>query len=397
MARRVFIVAACFLLIAAQLHAEIRAALSIEWLACQAEIIVVGKITKVSVTKGVHAVAYYEDCTVQVDEVLKGGVKGKELVFCLRDLSEPTAQSLVDSKAEVLLFLSRSKDHGSEQHLDNMYVPTSMQSPISLINLTNTPQDLYSKDMSILKDKEKTLNAVRAWADSKIAHSLWSEVPFNSPIHRQLWGGSSCYLVVPAEGNYRAHFMELARWDDPHKRQEAAAELCKFPGEETERVLRELLKDDTEHFLHFAADTISKVEYGVRAVACRSLKALSKPVPEMVELEREPTEQEQRSLRQSCWRKSFTAALSDGWRVVVVEDGNAVRVRDREVTTVVVICGKDNARCRLSLVPKECTALAPGYCLGINGHNNQGARNFFLDGTLPQEVKGKLIRYFGLE
>jgi hypothetical protein len=252
--------------------------------------------------------------------------------------------------------------------------------------------------MTILTDRGVLLDTVRSWAGSNISHSLWSEIPFDSPIFEHLYAGSACYLKVPAEEKHRAHFIELARSAKPEERLKAALELRKFPGEETERVLYELLKDETENRRYSCADTLARVEYGVRAAAVRSLKALGRPVPEL-RLEREPTEEEQRSSRETYWRKSFTRALSDGWKVLSVEDGETRPVEGRNTTSVILTCGNGDARCRFLLIPKEWEGSAPSgtECLGINGPDSQGARRFFLEGVLPEPVKGKLVQYFGLQ
>ena len=395
--KRTIVTVALLLILSGQSRAESMAASSVEWLSCKSDVVVVGKITKITVTKGVHSVIY-EDCVVQIHEVIKGDIKDKKLVFCLRTLSsEPSGKDFMNSKEGILLFLSNSTNHGSEHHLNNKFVPTSMRFPFSILDLSNIPKHVYSKEMTILADQKEILKTVRSWADSKIVHSLRSKVPSDSPIFWHLYGGSNVNLIVPAEEKYRAHFMKLAQSDKPHERQKAALELQKFPGEETERVLRELLKDEPENFW-YSADTISKVEFGVRAAAYWSLKALRKAVPK-IELERKPTEEEQCSLRQNYWRKSFTEALSDGWKVSSVEDGNTRRVEGRDAISVIVTCGMGDSRCRFTLIPKGWHEkdFPAGENLGINGRNSQGARHFVLKGALPEAVKEKLAKYIGLE
>lgn len=394
----IVLIAATLMLLLCPSRAEISIAPSIEWLACESEVILVGKITKIDLTKGVHAVTY-EDCNFQIQEVIKGDIKGEEVSFCIRTLSEPTAKAFLDSKDGILLFLSKSTDHGSEQHLDNKYVLTSDHTPLSIFDLSNGPKVVYSKQMTILTDKKEILDLTRLWSHSKISHSIWSEIPPDSPIFARLYAGSTCYLTVPAEETYHAKFMKLALSDKPHERKAAASELYKFPGEETERVLRELLKDDTVNFWYSSADTILKVEFGIRARAYSSLKELGKPVPESIQLEREPTKEEQRSLRQSYWRKSFENALADSWKVISIEDGDTRQVEKRDTTAIIVTCGKEEERCRITLIPKEWDQknFPEGERLGINGRDSQGARYFFLKGTLPQEVKEKLIKHFRLE
>lgn len=397
MKRRVALVALLGMLCGAA-RAEIMVASSIEWLTCTSEVVAVGKIEKITITKGVHSVIY-EDCVVQVDEVLKGDMKGKKLTFCLRTLSaNPTAKAFMNSKEGVLLFLSKSKDHGRETHLDNKYVPRSKHLPFSVIDLSNPPKDVFSKEMNILTDKDKILRIVRKWSTSAIAYSVDYEVPFDSPIHQRLYAGSACYLWVPAEEKYRSHFMKLAQSPRTYERVKAASELYKFPGKESEAVLRELLKDQTENYWYSAADAISKVEFSVRVAAYRSLKALGKPVPEMV-LERKPTREEQRELRHNYWRKSFKLALPDGWKVVSVEDGKTRTTSLGDRTVVVVACKSSSHSCKFTLIPKEWAKqdLPTSGHLGINGQYSQGARHFFLDGALPKDAKTKVIRYFGLE
>jgi hypothetical protein len=230
--------------------AEISAEPSIEWITCESEVITIGKITDIKVTKGIYSVIY-EDCTVQIDKILKGNVQEKELMFCLRTTSsKPTAKEFMNSKDGVLLFLSKSKNRGQEQHLDDMFVPKFM------IDLSNLQKNVFSKEMVILKDKDRILEIVKEWSNSKIAHPLWSKVPFNSGIWEQIYAGSSCYLIVPAEEKYRDIFMKMAKSDVPHERQKAASELYKFPDAETEATLRELLKDTTENIWYSSDDSV---------------------------------------------------------------------------------------------------------------------------------------------
>ncbi len=70
-----------------------------------------------------------------------------------------------------------------------------------------------------------------------------------------------------------------------------------------------------------------------------------------------------------------------------------------ETTSVIVTCESGELRCSFTLIPKEwAREVGPtGERLGINGRNSQGARYFFLNGSLPKPVRGKLIKYFGIE
>jgi hypothetical protein len=385
-------------LLTTQARAEIMAASSIEWLTCQAEVIVVGKITQMMTTTGKHA-GTYKDCYVEIDEVIKGKVKGKEIMFFQRPLPPnlPVAE-LAKSKHKLILFLSKSTGRGPSHYIGRKYVLTSRRFPLSAFDLTNLPPDAYSKDMTIIKDPQKLLKIVRHWAKSKITNSINADVPYESKIHKQLYSGSSCFLIVPAEEKFRAHFMKMAGSKEPHERARAASELYKFPGKETERVLIKLLQDKTESFGHSSADTLVRVIYSVRAAAYRSLRRLGKKVA-AIDLERKPTKQEQVSVRQSYWKKSFETALTDGWQVSEVKDGKARKAAGRDTVAVLVSCSKGKSSCKFMLVPKEWDKKnwPSEENLGINGINNQGARYFFLRGALPEPVKQKLVKYFGLE
>jgi hypothetical protein len=378
--------------------AEISVAPSVEWLSCAAEAIVIGKISKITTAQGPGMVTY-EDCVVEVKEVVKGRLDGKELAFTLRRLGDsPTAEPFLKSKEGVLLFLSKSKDHGSEQHLDNKWTPTMVGGEAPIVDLSKPAEKVYSKDMKIVTDPKELLKIVRVWAKSPVKHSLRSEVPTDSPIWSKLYAGSACYLIVPAEEKLRPHFLKLARSRNAYERAQAAGTLWMFPGAETETVLRDLLKDDAESFSYYAQDQIARVEYHVRAAAHHSLKMLGKPAPEM-KLERDPTAEEQRKLRKKCWTDSFTTALKAGWSVLSVEDGAAGIFEGREHVIVIVTCRRENERAHFTLVPKQWPAddLPRQEYLGTNGLSSQGARRFYLVGELPGDVKRQVVSYFGLE
>ncbi|MCH7727919.1 MAG: HEAT repeat domain-containing protein [Planctomycetes bacterium] len=385
-----------FFLVARAATAEIMVAPSLEWLTCKAEVIVVGKIKGITVTKGRGSVIF-EDCVVGVEQTLKGNVTGKRVEFTLRKFNNgPSVNAFVNSKDGAIFFLSQSKDHGSERHLDGKLVPTSLSMQMSVFDLSKPQDKIYSKEMKFVRNKKEILATVRQWSMSPVKHSLWSEVPFDSPIFKKLWAGSSVYLLVPAEEKFRGKFMKLARSQNPHERAKAAGELQKFPGPETEAVLRELMKDDAESFSYYSADQIGSVIFHVRLAASRSLKALGKPVPD-IQLRRAPTKQEHRDLRVKYWTQSIKEGLKENW-TITVNDGASRVFNGLQRTIVVVSCKQGDRMAKFTLVPKEWPANERpknGY-LGINGKKTQGARHFFLSGDLPDDVQKRFVQYFGL-
>ncbi len=187
--------------------AEIMVASALEWLSCSAEIVAVGKIKNISITKGIHSVIY-EDVTVEIHELLKGDIHDKEITFCLRTLSsEPNAKSLMNSEEGILFFLSSSKDHGSEHHLDNKLVPTSLDFPLSIINLSSPSKFIFNMEFENVKDRDKILLTCRRTLNKLKEYKLsgpnmeiekhYLKIPWDTQASKTLYSGSTCYLYVP--------------------------------------------------------------------------------------------------------------------------------------------------------------------------------------------------------
>jgi hypothetical protein len=176
-------------------------------LTCEADVVVVGSIAKIVTTRGPGSVLY-DDCTVAVKETIRGKVEDKQLVFCLRTLStESPARVWMKSQEPILLFLSKSKGHGSEKHLDDMLVPTSHQFPLSVIDLAAPGKYVLDARFKVLADQKAILETCRKTATQLADHikrnpggkveAKQSEAPISSEAWTSLYGGSSCYVKVP--------------------------------------------------------------------------------------------------------------------------------------------------------------------------------------------------------
>src|ERR1017187_10345153 len=153
------LVSAC--LFPAAARSEVIVGASVEWLTCASEVVAVGRIEKIVTTRGPGDV-FYDDCTVVVEDVIKGKVQGNNLVFCLRTLSaESAAKRWMKSKEPILLFLSKSQKDGSETHLDNMLVPTTDQFPISVIDLAAPGKYVIDSRFKVLAGKKGILSTCR--------------------------------------------------------------------------------------------------------------------------------------------------------------------------------------------------------------------------------------------
>jgi hypothetical protein len=183
---------------------------SVEWLTCASDVVVAGRVERIVTTRGAGDV-FYDDCTIVVQEVIKGKVEGDRLVFCLRTLSaESAAKAWMKSREPILLFLSKSVGHGSEKHLDNMLVPTSHQVPLSVIDLAAPGKFVLDTRFKVLTDKKVILDTCRKAAEQLAEHlkqnpggnvtAAQLEVPPSSEAWGSLYAGSACFINAPAFG-----------------------------------------------------------------------------------------------------------------------------------------------------------------------------------------------------
>jgi hypothetical protein len=195
------------LLCATHVRAESAGARSVEWLACDAEVIAVGRLKEVRQVKGPGEVIY-EDCTLALTELLKSTAQKDEVRFTFRRFKHhPSMADWMHDDAELLVFLSTSKDHGPEKRLDGALVPTSMASPLSLVNLAEPGRFLIDIKFNVLKYGWEVLDATRGGLlalnnyqlseGHKQVEMLRVEVPFNTEAQAALYAGSVCYLDIP--------------------------------------------------------------------------------------------------------------------------------------------------------------------------------------------------------
>src|SRR5688572_22356690 len=287
---RCSVVAVVLLSAAGSAFGRSRAEWSVEWLARSADVLAIGRIRQVTHLPGPGDVTY-ERCVVELGQVFKGDLRGRRLTLVIRRMHLPSVRPLTESKEGVLLFLSWST-HEWEKPMDRVWVPAGDMRGLMVFDLTNPPEKLYSKDMRAVVTWEEVFDIVLRWGAAPVKHSVLWEVPPGTP-GLPAYHASAFYLVVPAEEKHRLHFMDLARSPKQYEREKAAEELRKFPGAETEAVLRRLLEDDTQRPVHRDHHELNGIEYPVRKAAFYTLVAMGKPVPG-VALRRMPTPQERR-------------------------------------------------------------------------------------------------------
>ena len=190
--------------------------------------------------------------------------------------------------------------------------------------------------------------------------------------------------------------MKLAHSKSSSDRQEAAANLWKYPGPETERVLRGLLEDTAEMDESGTSDDVSEFAYFVRAAALESLKQMGKPVPDTV-LKRKLTKDERRKIRHDYWRNSFQGAFPDGW-LIAVQDAQSRPGFSADQVAVWVNLAKGPIRCRWVVMPrnwKKSPLPQWGPIEMYTAQANSG-RLMGLQGSMPQKEKELVIACFEL-
>jgi hypothetical protein len=225
----------------------------------------------------------------------------------------------------------------------------------------------------------------------------------DSDAFKQLDSGSSVWLMVPAEEKYRDYFMRQAHSAKVWERIEAAEELWKFPGPETEELLRSLLNDTTEPELWNTGGSFETVSFPVRIVASNSLKKLGLNPPDLP-LKRATTLEERQQARQVYWTQRFRNNLPTGWHLLSVTDGPTMRIKSpyeteaREATIAVIEIGNGRSQCTLMLVPFDWPPekFPSDHRLGVDSPGSTGARIFFCDDTTPPDFRTQLIATYHL-
>lgn len=414
----------CFVLLVfagTNAQAAISGTSSIEWRVCEAKIVAIGRITEVKTTIG--GSVQYEDAVLEVSEHIKGS-DDKQIHFTFRHLTDKH-EKWDYPKGDVLVFLIIPKSPFTDEQIKGYaargdpydFDSVRMHKKLvlmgngdnligySIIPLTNPIDDVYDRKMQSVTDKDDMLNICRKWGESPITHSIQMDVPFGTPLHKRYYAMSAVLFVVPAEEHFRSHYLAYAKSADKGERQQAAWELHKFPGDETEAVLRKLLDDKTETIWTYLPDSIAEIKYEIRSGAYHGLKHLGKSVPEDLVLKRKPTEEEQSKYRIQHWGDRFKRVAQDGWKVKSIE---ILEVRksggegERESASILVSATSGASDFAIVIVPWdwEIRELPDARMIGYDSDLRQSdTRVFFVKGSPSKEVIEHLqtqfrIRYY---
>jgi hypothetical protein len=363
---------ASWLVVGLNAHAAITGTDSIEWRTCRAGIVAVGRISEVRTT--VWRSVLYEDCVLEVTENIKGSAL-KQIPFTFRHVTDKQVKWHYP-KGEVLVFLSvwedRSTDeqiaagHYSDPHdetrLHKRHVPLGggkIPERHPIISLTDPIEAVFDREMNPVKDKDA--------------------------------------LLALSEDRFRSRYLQMAKSTEASERMEAAANLWKFPGAESETALRLLLDDKTESISASVADSIAAIEYAIRSCAYRGLKHLGKVVPEHIVLKRPPTAEEQKSYRLDYWKSRFKRVERAVESIEILE----TRTLKGEGESVSILARLDVGASHLSviIVPYswQVKKLPEAELIGYDSDFRQrDTCVYFVKGTSAKEHIDLVRRLFGI-
>lgn len=250
------------------LSAEINIGDSLDWLTVSRDHIAIVRATGSQEERAPEAL--WMDRTVRVERVQV--LKGDPPATAEFTVHIPVETPVPAAGREFLFFF------GKEGFRFEGHYVIDLESPAD-----RGPEVALTQDFRLLPTRQEILEAVerrlRLLADEGTAdylRSLTLEVPVDSPAFRALWQRSACYLVVPADPEYKPGLLDDTRSADVWVRARAAARLAEYPGEETVARLRELLVDPGTGSMQVSGNNqLEEVEvFPAREEAYRALRKL---------------------------------------------------------------------------------------------------------------------------
>lgn len=188
-------------------RAEINVEKSVEWLCAQATIVARGTIIRIKDSSGPGKSRHLISMTFKVREALKGAA-GQKLLYLSARHPKVKAFNKHLNKTELLLFLWRTKQgYGLDGHSYHLWPLRNQAGKQLLVDLASPGQAILSATrFKVLKDRRTILAACRqtlkrlarrGGARGRAAQRRLLEVPAHSTVHRALYRGSTCFLVVP--------------------------------------------------------------------------------------------------------------------------------------------------------------------------------------------------------
>lgn len=250
-------------------RAEVMVAESLEWMTNDTPVVVMGKVQQFKDDGD------WRDVTISIKEVFKGDLEEKTLTFRVGiERSKEVNWKAADS--EMLLFLRKATLEKDGKEMSGHWVlrSTALNSMGNPAIELSKPKYVYSMDMTPLEKSDDILKRVRQWAKqpspSKDAQppniivvpggSLPLEIPKESPIFRNIFAGSTCYLLVPAAEEFRQKVKDMTASKQAETRAQGALLLANYPGDETKQILQKLLNDTAQTVAEAAQASLDKLQ-----------------------------------------------------------------------------------------------------------------------------------------
>jgi len=215
---------------------------------------------------------------------IKGGCP-KESTFRVKSHTDEIAG--MSAGTRVMFFLMSLEPEGNVRYkvsLDSPpkqgFLDIAYSKDFRLLTKGNEIRELVKKRAALnrnveIKDPEAIGNVFALGGNGAVR----VEVPFESTAYQALYGGSSCYLVVPADADIRKRLLKQVKSKQTWVRSEAARQLSAFPDKEVRAILQELLKDlGTAEQTSTSGDgkVTKQTVYPVRSAARDALNAIAK-------------------------------------------------------------------------------------------------------------------------
>lgn len=249
--------------------AEINMADSVEWSTADSAQVVIGRVASFTKRAGQGSVVWYR-ATLTVTETLKGK-PSKTVDFVVRHLSGDSPETWKVKGSEVVLFLiepSRRKQiDGPEADTDYDKAPFALRrEPWGDAFVVIGSGKVYTASFDVLDKRAAIVAAIKAAAATTPANSLRLEVPFDSPAHRSLYGGSSVYLTVAVDPALEQLAIGWLGSSDVGTRERAAIVLGRFKSPANIERLTKLLADPGSYGQSIGNGPMMK-HYSVRKAA----------------------------------------------------------------------------------------------------------------------------------
>ncbi len=227
-------------------YAEIVAVDSLEWIVCDSDVIVRGVVANVE-SKNVSGWPA-RIVTVDIKQVLKGSKKsqGTQVKFIVVPSGNRPPDWFVD-RQEHLFFLV-----GNDRYLElSSLYPLALRDPDYKFDnpllLNDDPNNaMFDMDFNVVKGRRQILDAVSQAvkrSPTKKPPRAMVNVPWDSQIYKQLWGGSGVSLDVPADGRLERRAKVWLRAENIETRLLGAMALSYFNTPANIALLKSLQND----------------------------------------------------------------------------------------------------------------------------------------------------------